>query len=146
VSEAVVGACIEVHRHLGPGLLESGYEEELAHELGTRGLPFLRQVSIDARYKNHPLGVSYRADFIVERLVVVELKAVELVLPVHSAQVLTYLRVSGLPVGLLINFNAPLLRNGIRRLTNNAPKLSPQPTDYLESFERKRAMVSGSAR
>jgi len=126
VSERVVLACVEAHRHLGPGLLESAYEEALAHELRLSGMAFVRQAVLLATYKGHELPASYRADFVVENLVVVELKALDLVLPVHCAQLLTYLRASGLSVGLLVNFNTPLLRRGIRRLVNNAPDL-PRP-------------------
>jgi GxxExxY protein len=125
VSERVVLACIGVHRHLGPGLLESAYDEALAHELRLGGTRFARQVVLAATYKGQELPSSYRAAFVVEGLVVVELKAIDLVLPVHAAEVLTYLRASGLTVGLLINFNKPLLTQGIRRLANNAPNLPP---------------------
>jgi GxxExxY protein len=125
VSERVVLACIEVHRHLGPGLLESAYDEALAHELRLGGTRSARQVVLAATYKGQELPSSHRADFVVEGLVVVELKAIDLVLPVHAAEVLKYLRASGLTVGLLINFNKPLLPQGIRRLANNAPNLPP---------------------
>jgi GxxExxY protein len=126
VSERVVLACVEVHRHLGAGLLESAYEEALAHELRLNGVTFVRQATLVATYKGQELPASYRADFVVEELVVVELKAVDLVLPVHASQLLTYLRASGLPVGLLVNFNTPLVRRGIRRIVNNAPNI-PTP-------------------
>ncbi|MDB4933758.1 MAG: GxxExxY protein [Labilithrix sp.] len=126
VSEQVVLASIEVHRLLGPGLLESAYQEALAFELTLVGVTFVKQPVLAPAYKGHALPSSYRADFIVEDLVVVELKAVDQVLPVHAAQLLTYLRVSGHPVGLLINFNVPLLRYGIRRLANKAPNLPPR--------------------
>ncbi len=123
VSERVVLACVEVHRHLGAGLLESAYEEALAYELQLNGIAFARQVLLVATYKGQELPASYRADFVVEDVVVVELKAVDLVLPVHSAQLLTYLRASGLQVGLLVNFSTPLVRHGIRRIVNNAPNV-----------------------
>jgi len=127
VSEQVVLAAIEVHRHLGPGLLEGAYEEALALELRLLGIAFVRQHPLAATYKGQELPASYRADLVVENLVVVELKALEQVLPIHAAQLLTYLRVSGLPVGLLINFHSPLLRHGIRRFVNNAPNLPRSP-------------------
>jgi GxxExxY protein len=126
VSEQVVLASIEVHRLLGPGLLESAYAEAFACELTLRGLGFVKEPVLTPTYKGRPLPSRYRADFIVEGLVVVELKAVDQVLPVHAAQLLTYLRVSGLSVGLLVNFNVPLLRHGIRRLANKAPYLPPR--------------------
>jgi GxxExxY protein len=124
VSEGVVVACVEVHRHLGPGLLESAYLEALAIELTTMGLAHVKEAPLSAAYKGHVLGTSYRADLVVEGLVIVELKAVDQVLPVHAAQVLTYLRVSGLSVGLLVNFKTALVRNGIRRVVHNAPDLA----------------------
>jgi GxxExxY protein len=120
----VVLAAIEVHRCLGPGLLESAYDEALAHELALERIAFVRQAPLVATYKGQVLAASYRADFVVERLVVVELKSVEQVMPIHAAQLLTYLRASGLSVGLLINFNTPLLRQGIRRMVNQAPNLT----------------------
>ncbi len=124
VSEQVVLACIEVHRTLGPGLLESAYEEALAVELTLSGTAFVRQPLLAASYKGYALPANYRADFVVEDLVVVELKALDQVLAVHVAQVLTYLRVGAFSVGLLVNFNVPLLRDGIRRVVHRAPNLS----------------------
>ena len=111
----IIGAAIEVHRVLGPGLLESAYEECLCHELYLRGLSFERQVALPVSYKGLQLDCGYKIDVIVEREVVVELKAIEKVLPVHEAQLLTYLKISGKRVGLLINFNVPLLTRGIIR-------------------------------
>jgi len=111
----IIGAAIEVHRVLGPGLLESAYEECLCHELYLRGLSFERQVAFPVSYKGLQLDCGYKIDVIVEREVVVELKAIEKVLPVHEAQLLTYLKISGKRVGLLINFNVPLLTRGIIR-------------------------------
>jgi GxxExxY protein len=117
-SSAVIGACIEVHRHLGPGLLESVYEQCLARELTLRRIQFERQVLLPIEYKGVLLNNAYRADFIVETRLVLEVKAVEHLLPVHEAQMLTYLRVSGMQTGLLVNFHVPTLRNGgLRRLT-----------------------------
>jgi GxxExxY protein len=115
-TEPIIGAAIEVHRHLGPGLLESAYEECLCHELHLRGLSFERQVDLPVPYKGLHLGCGYKMDLIVEKEVVLELKAIETILPVHEAQLLTYLKLSGKHVGLLINFNTPVLTRGIRRL------------------------------
>ena len=112
---AVIGAAIEVHRQVGPGLLESAYEECLCHELHLRGLSFERQVALPVSYKGLHLDCGYKIDLIVEREVVVELKAIERILPVHEAQLLTYLKISGKRVGLLINFNSSLLTQGIIR-------------------------------
>ena len=111
----IIGAAIEVHRHLGPGLLESAYEECLCHESSLRGLSFERQVDLPVPYKGIHLGCGYRIDLIVSDEVVLELKAIETILPVHEAQLLTYLKLSGKRVGLLINFNTPILIRGIRR-------------------------------
>jgi len=111
----IIGAAIEVHRVLGPGLLESAYEECLCHELYLRGLSFERQVALPVSYKGLQLDCGCKIDVIVEREVVVELTAIEKILPVHEAQLLTYLKLSGKGVGLLINFNVPLLTRGIIR-------------------------------
>ena len=118
VTEAIIGAAIEVHRELGPGLLESAYEACLGRELELRGISFQRQVALPVAYKGEELECGYRMDLIVEDEVVVEVKAVDTLLPIHDAQLLTYLRLSGRPVGLLINFNVPFLKNGIRRLVH----------------------------
>jgi GxxExxY protein len=111
----IIGAAIEVHRHLGPGLLESAYEQCLCRELHLRGLPFKCQVDLPVSYKGLKLDCGYKIDLIVCEEVVVELKAVERILPVHEAQLLTYLKLSAKPVGLLINFNVALLTQGIIR-------------------------------
>jgi GxxExxY protein len=111
----IIGAAIEVHRALGPGLLESAYEECLCHELHLRGLRFERQVDLPISYKGLLLGCGYKIDLIVEQEVILELKALEAILPVHEAQLLTYLKLSGKHVGLLINFNTPVLTRGIKR-------------------------------
>jgi len=116
-SEQVIGACIEVHRALGPGLLESAYEQCLAHELSLRHLLFERQRAVPVVYKGIDLEVGYRLDFVVEGVLVLEIKAVERLAPVHEAQLLTYLKLTGLTTGILINFNAQTLRQGLRRLT-----------------------------
>jgi GxxExxY protein len=111
----IIGAAIDVHRALGPGLLESAYEECLCHELRIRGLTFERQVNLPVVYKGLRLNCGYKIDIIVEEDVVLELKAVEKILPIHEAQLLTYLKLSGKHVGLLINFNVPMLTQGITR-------------------------------
>lgn len=116
VSHEIVGAAIEVHRALGPGLLESAYEQCLCHELAIRSIPFRRQVDLPVHYKGVQLDCGYRVDVIVDECVVVELKAVEKLLPIHDAQVLTYLKLLDLKLGLLINFHVPLLKHGIKRL------------------------------
>jgi GxxExxY protein len=114
-TEAIIGAAIEVHRELGPGLLESAYEECFCHELHLRSLNFQRQVALPVVYKGLKLDCGYRLDVIVENLVVVELKAIEQILPIHQAQLITYLKLTGKKVGLLINFNVAILKNGIVR-------------------------------
>jgi GxxExxY protein len=116
LSLQIIAAGIEVHRRVGPGLLESVYEECMCTELNFRRIAFQRQVSLPIQYRNRLLECSYRLDLLVENLVVVELKAVEQVLPVHKAQVLSYLRLKKLWLGLLINFNVPALKFGIERL------------------------------
>lgn len=116
LSERVIGLAIEVHRHLGPGLLESAYEECLCHELQSAGISFERQVSLPLVYKGIRLDAGYRMDVVVGARLVIEIKAVERVLPLHEAQMLTYLKLSGMPVGLVMNFNASMLKEGLRRL------------------------------
>ena len=111
----IIGAAIEVHRQLGPGLLESAYEQCLCHELHLRGLPFKCQVDLPVSYKGLKLDCGYKIDVVVNDEVMVELKSVEKILPVHEAQLLTYLKLSGKKVGLLINFNSSLLTQGIIR-------------------------------
>ena len=114
----IIGCCIEIHRVLGPGMLESAYEECLAYELNKAGLLFERQKSIPIRYKEIDIEYGYRMDFVVENLVVVELKSVEAISPVHTAQILTYMKFAKKDAGLLINFNVSLLKNGIKRFLN----------------------------
>jgi GxxExxY protein len=119
LTEQVIGAAIEVHRALGPGLLESAYEECLCHELRLRGLTFRRQVPLPVEFKSIHLDCGYRMDILVEDLVILELKCVEHVLPVHEAQLLTYLKMTGKRVGLIINFHvSALVRGGIIRKIN----------------------------
>jgi GxxExxY protein len=115
LTHAIIGAAIEVHRELGPGLLEAVYEECLCHELSTRGLAFERQKPIPVVYKNAKLDCGYRADVVVCARVVVEIKAIAAIAPVHDAVMLTYLRLSGCKIGLLINFHSALLKDGIHR-------------------------------
>ena len=115
ITEAVIGAAIEVHRTLGPGLLESAYVQCLCYELTLRNLPFETEITLPVVYKGIKLDCAYRADLLVAGVVLVEVKSVERFAPVHDAQLLTYLRMGGWNVGLLINFNVPLLRQGIRR-------------------------------
>lgn len=116
LTEQVIGLAIEVHRVLGPGLLESTYEECLCYELRTQNVEHQRQVPLPIRYKEIALEAGYRLDLVVGGRLIIELKAVERLLPVHDAQLLTYLRLSKIKVGLIMNFNVPALRQGIRRL------------------------------
>jgi len=120
VTRKIIGAAIEVHRTLGPGLLESIYQPCLQLELASRKIRFVAQRPIPIVYKGMPLDASYRVDLIVEDLVVVEVKAVAALAPIHEAQGLTYMRLTGCPAGLLINFNVPLLVDGVQRLINAA--------------------------
>jgi len=120
LSNVVIGAAIEVHRTLGPGLLESVYEEALCIELKLRGMPFVRQALVPVTYKGHAAG-EMRLDLLVGNTLIVELKAVDELAQVHSAQLLSYLRLTGHQLGLLINFNVPLLRSGIKRLALSKP-------------------------
>ena len=115
LTETIIGCAIEVHRHLGPGLLEKAYETALSRELKLSGIPYQRQKSLKMVYKGVTLPVGYRIDLLVDNLVVVEIKAVEALLAIHEAQLLTYLRVGGYQVGLLLNFNVSRLVDGIRR-------------------------------
>jgi GxxExxY protein len=116
LTERIIGAAIEVHRALGPRLLESAYEECLAWELRHSGLSVERQVPLPVVYKGVRLDAGYRLDLVVEKQVIVELKTVERILPVHEAQLLTYLRLSGLRTGLILNFYAAVLKSGIKRM------------------------------
>jgi GxxExxY protein len=130
ITQGIIAAAIEVHRHLGPGLLESAYQECLCYELSQMGLSFSREVHLPVTYKGIQLDCSYRIDLLVEDEVVVELKSVEQVLPVHSAQLLTYMKASRKQIGLLINFNVPALKNGIKRMVHDyrdaSLRLSPR--------------------
>ena len=125
LTDKIIGAAIEVHRTLGPGLLESAYEECLCYELSQMGLAFQRQLELPVHYKSVDLDCGYRLDLVVEGLVVLELKSVSELLPVHSAQLLTYLKLSGKPIGLLINFNVPVLKKGLKRIVNHYAEPAP---------------------
>ena len=115
LTQEIIGAAIEVHRALGPGLLESAYEECLCYELEIRGCAYRRQVELPLTYKGIKLDCGYRLDVVVEATVLLELKCVERLLPIHDAQLMTYLRLSGIKIGLLMNFNVPVMRDGIVR-------------------------------
>ena len=118
ISGKIIGACIEKHKALGPGLLESAYQECLCYELSVGGLKFERERDLPVKYKQVSLDCGYRMDLVVENLIVVELKNVERLAPIHGAQLLTYLRLAKLPLGLLINFNVPVLTQGVKRIAN----------------------------
>ena len=116
LTDRVIGLAIEVHKSLGPGLLESAYENCLSYELDSFGLAFTKQKSIPIKYKNVQLNCGFRADVIVEDQLLLELKAIGKILPLHEAQLLTYLKLTGLKTGLILNFNTVLLKDGIRRM------------------------------
>ncbi|MDP8235891.1 MAG: GxxExxY protein [Candidatus Erginobacter occultus] len=116
LTREIIGAAIEVHKHLGPGLLESIYEECLCHELELRGILFERQKPIEISYKDLRAAFDFRIDLIVDNSVVVELKAVKELHPIYEAQLLTYMKLSGYKKGLIINFNVPLLKDGLKRM------------------------------
>lgn len=115
----MIGAAIEVHKHLGPGLLESSYEACLSHELNLRDIPYERQLALPVEYKGVQVDAGYRMDLLVADELIVELKAVDNIEDIHKAQLLTYLKLSGKQTGLLIKFNVPYLRDGIVRLVND---------------------------
>lgn len=119
ITESVIGSAIEVHKVLGPGLLESAYEECLCHELSSHGVMFRRQVRVPVSYKNVDLDVGYQLDLIIEGKVIVELKSVERLKTIHDAQLLTYMKLVGCTTGLLINFNVAYLKQGIKRKVLN---------------------------
>jgi GxxExxY protein len=119
LTEQIIGAAIEVHRQLGPGLMESAYEECLCYELSQLGLPFQRQAHLPVSYKGIRLDCGYKMDLVVDDSVVLELKTVDRLLAVHTAQLLTYLKLSGKTVGLLMNFNELVLRKGLKRIVNH---------------------------
>ena len=115
LSRNVIGCAIEVHRNLGPGLLESTYRQCLAWELSHAGIPFQMELPVPVRYKENLLDCGYRIDLLIRGDLIVEIKCVETVLPIHQAQILTYMRLARVPIGLLMNFNVTKLQNGIRR-------------------------------
>jgi GxxExxY protein len=115
LTREIIGAAIEVHRVLGPGLLESAYVECLCHELALREVPFRREVPLPLTYKGCKLDCGYRLDLLVAETVVIEAKSIDALLPIHDAQLLSYLRLGGWSIGLLINFNVPLLKDGVHR-------------------------------
>jgi len=118
VTEKIIGCAIEVHRYLGPGLLESAYEECLAYEFAQAGLKFEKQKPLPVQYKEKYLECGYRLDFVVEGVVILEIKSVESLSPVHDAQLITYLKLSGCTTGLLLNFNVRQLKHGIKRVVH----------------------------
>ncbi|OIP29557.1 MAG: GxxExxY protein [Deltaproteobacteria bacterium CG12_big_fil_rev_8_21_14_0_65_43_10] len=118
ITEKIIGAAIEIHKTIGPGLLESAYEECLCYELSRARISFKRQVDLPVKYKEVKLDCGYRIDLLVEEEVIIELKTVEKLLPIHEAQLLTYLKMMDKRLGLLINFNVPVLRDGIKRIAN----------------------------
>lgn len=120
LSSEIISAAIEVHQILGPGLLENSYQTALAHELKLRRMEILREVSLPVSYKGLEIRDAYRIDLVVNNTIILELKAVQEVLPIHKAQLLTYIRLAQKPLGLLLNFHAPLLRDGISRLINKS--------------------------
>lgn len=124
LTEKIIGAAMEVHRNLGPGLLESAYEECLSFELEELKIPHRRQVPQRLIYKGLELECGYKLDLVVDRRVVIEIKAVERVLPIHEAQLITYLRLSRIQVGLLLNFNVSVMKDGIVRRALSIPTLS----------------------
>ena len=124
LTEKIIGAAIEVHKTLGPGLLESAYEECLAHEMKLHSLGFERQVPLPVAYKDVKLDCGYRLDFLVEKAVILDLKSVDFLQPTHEAQLLTCLKLGGFSIGLLLNFNVPLLKDGIKRIVLNYEEVS----------------------
>ena len=119
IAKIIVNCCFRIHQELGPGLLESVYESVLVYELKQEKLKFEKQKSVPLTYRKIKLDLGFRADLIVENKVLIELKSVEQILPVHKKQILTYLKISDLKLGLLINFNSNLIKNGITRIVNN---------------------------
>ncbi len=128
ITRIIIAAALKVHRVFGPGLLEAPYCLALAIELTKRGLPFLVQVPLEVSYEGCVLGVGYKLDFVVAGVVVVEVKAVERLLQIHRQQLITYLKLSGYPAGLLINFNVPALKDGLMRVLNDRPRADGTPT------------------
>ena len=119
LSRIIVDCCFNIHTRLGPGLLESVYEEVLSYELRKSGLEFKRQLDVPVTYEDVKLDAGFRADIIVEDKVIIELKSVENIMPVHKKQLLTYLKLANMKLGLLVNFNENLIKNGITRIVND---------------------------
>jgi GxxExxY protein len=142
ITDKIIGAAIEIHRVLDPGLLESAYEECLCYELSHRGLQFKRQVPLPVTYKGIKLACGYKMDLLVDDLIIVELKTVETLLSVHSAQLLSYLRLSGKPVGLLINFHTPVLKSGLKRIVNHFSENSASRRLGVEKVSSEDAALS----
>ena len=137
LTQAIIGCAIEVHRMLGPGLLESVYEEALCHELSLRGIPFKRQQRVSIRYKGVRLAAELRLDLLVDERVIVDVKAKDALAPTDKPQLLTYLRLCDLRVGLLINFHHVILRQGIKRVVNKyveGPPVADEPPDFQAPF------------
>jgi GxxExxY protein len=119
LSKIVVGICLNIHKKLGPGLLESVYEEVMCYELQKAGIAYTRQKGIAVVYYSIKMDLGFRADVVIENKLIIEIKSVELVAPVHAKQLLTYLRLTGMKLGLLVNFNVELIKDGIKRVVNN---------------------------
>ncbi len=137
ITRQIIGCAIEVHRILGPGLLESIYLQCLKYELELHGLRFIEQKTVAITYKGTLLDACYRVDLIVEDMVIVEVKSIDRLLSVHEAQVLTYLRLTDCPAALLINFNVPRLMDGVRRLLNNRPRVDVGETTKSTDVTRR---------
>jgi len=131
ITESIIGAAIDVHRGLGPGLLESAYEACLAFELAQRGLKVEQQKPLPVVYKDVRLDCGYRLDLLIEDAVIAEIKAVDRLAPIHKAQLLSYLKLTDCKVGLLLNFNVQVLKQGIRRVVNNFPDSAPSASSAV---------------
>ncbi len=134
ITRRIIGAAIEVHKHLGPGLLESAYEVCLAYELRQLGFKVDQQVPLPVLYKHVKLDCGYRLDLLVEDLVIVEVKAVEHLAPIHDAQLLSYLTLSGRHVGLLLNFHVQIMKNGLKRIVNEFPDSALSASSAVNGF------------
>ena len=133
VAREIVDACLRVHTRVGPGMLESAYEACMVHELGKRGLSVSKQVPLPLQYEEEVIDIGYRIDLLVQNAIVLEIKAVNQLLPIHTAQLLSYLRAGGYRVGFLLNFNSAHMRNGIKRLINDPPQVTgSSPEDHAD--------------
>jgi GxxExxY protein len=144
LTHVIIGAAIEIHRSLGPGLLEAVYEECLARELTLRNVAFQRQKPVPLVYKDLKLECGYRLDFLVEGRIVVEIKSIEAIAPIHESVMLTYLRLPGSHLGLLIHFNVPILKDGIRRYVWHYQETDNAETLRNAEFRRKEEAMSGT--